>query len=188
MSVPRPNDVRRGNGVGGGPLPNHVVRPSEVEARRRLFWENVVRDMLTTLSTLRQRSPEMFDGRMSILTHAGERIPIANVFPMFACSIVGTQQERVASGEVASSIFRIKTPNGEVFTIPVSEVRALHALSPELVEALEEAARAGEGEEDSETQPFGFAAFRSISAPATPSLFDEIGGPEEGDPAGGSEE
>jgi hypothetical protein len=163
--------------------------PESMLAVRDLFWDNVVRDMLNALSVLSQQQPEQFDGRFAVLTRAGGRVPIAQVFPIFACSIPGSQEERDASAAVQCTVFRIVTPSGEVFTMPVHEIRSLHTLSGELVERLQKAAeeadrepsrearrRAGDrGEDEADDQrPFGFAAYTSlpklppVPAPDTP--------------------
>lgn len=130
---------------------------------RRMFWENVVREILTGLSMVRESQPELFDGRMALLTQGGERIPIANVTPMFACGIPGTPAEKAASIAVECTVFQIQTPSGEVFTFPLSEIRGLHALSSDLIRELEREARAQEGEGEQNTKPFGLAAFRSVA-------------------------
>ena len=72
--------------------------------RRDLFWQNVVRDTLMALAaaagsggrlaptpSAAATSPspvdEMFDGRMAVITALGQRIPIADIYPVFACSV-----------------------------------------------------------------------------------------------------
>lgn len=139
-------------------------RLSGVSIMRHLFWENVVREMLTGLSMSRDAQPELFDGRIAVLTHGGERIPVAEVAPVFACGIPGSPAERAASIAVECTVFRIRTPSGEVFTLPLSEIRGVHTLSPELMQELAKEQRVDE-EPDSEenTRPFGLAAFRSIT-------------------------
>jgi hypothetical protein len=138
-----------------------------VALMRGMFWENVVREMLTGLSIVRGSQPELFDGRIAILTRGGERIPVGDVTPMFACGIPGSAAERAASIAVECTVFRIRTPGGEVFTLPLSEIRGLHALTPELMQELEKEASALEGD-DASGKPFGLAAFRSIASPAVP--------------------
>jgi len=170
------------------------LTPAQAEAARRLFWQNFMRQVLTALSveSLRRHErdssiyypPEedlpakptnvpgipgqgsLFDGRLAILTHAGERIAIGEVFPALACSLTDPGQ-RAMSLAVECTIFQIRTPTGEVFTLPLEEIRGFHALSPQLMAQLEAAARAQEratpeGEPD-ETLPFGFAAFTSLA-------------------------
>lgn len=135
---------------------------------RDLFWANVVREMLTGLSLLCQTQPELFDGRFSVLTHAGERIPIGQVFPLFACSMPTTDAEKFTSIAVQCTVFRIQTPSGEVFTLPIHEIRALHALTPQLIEQLQAAARSTEDDESDDTashptaEPFGLAAYVAL--------------------------
>jgi hypothetical protein len=69
--------------------------------------------------------------------------------------------------EVECTVFQIRTPGGEVFTLPLEEMRTFHALTPELMRKLERAARREarrRGEAPGEEQiPFGFAAFTSLS-------------------------
>jgi hypothetical protein len=156
--------------------------PQRVVHRRDLFWQNVIREILSALSVAAGSasgrvtpSPkgaahsgapvgEMFDGRLAVITTLGQRIPIADIFPVFACSIAGTANERSLSGDVQCTVFQIRTPDGEVFTLPVSEIRSFHSLSQELIEKLEERAEASMGEKDPSKAPFGFAAFTSLSA------------------------
>lgn len=137
-------------------------RAESTLALRTLFWHNVVREMLTSLSALiaTQNQPVQLDGRMAILTHAGERIPIAEVHPLFACSITGTQAERDLSGAVQCSVFRVVTPTGEAFTMPISEVRAFHSLTDELQRRIEEEMG---GIESGQDEPFGFAAYTDMA-------------------------
>jgi hypothetical protein len=180
-----------------------AIRPpataAQVAATRELFWQNVMREILTNLSMVsaQQRaaqpaapgaSPpsvpalsteaaeaggeenaeqmELFDGRLAVITRQGQRVPIAAVSPMFACGIA-TPGERTLSMEVECTVFQIRTPGGEVFTLPLHEMRTFHALTPGLMRQLEEAAtreakrRGGSPEE--EGAPFGFAAFTSLA-------------------------
>jgi len=132
-----------------------------VQTARELYWQNVVREMLTGLSMLQNERKELFDGRIAVLTHGGERIPIAEVYPMFACGVNGTAADRAASLAVECTVFRIRTPSGEVFTFPLHEIRSMHSLTPELVKQLEQESLERMSGPDSETKPFGFAAFTS---------------------------
>jgi len=138
---------------------------------RQRFWLHVMREILTSLSVscLERRSAgppkaedvDLFDGRMAVLTHAGERIPIAEVHPLFACGIPTSEGARALSMAVECSVFQIRTPSGEVFTLPLHEMRGFHSMSAELMEALEsQAKRLVEPDGD---EPFGFAAFTSLS-------------------------
>ena len=136
-------------------------------ALRDLFWHNVAREMLTGLSVLCQQQPELFDGRFAILTTTGSRIPIGVIYPLFACSVPGSGPEHNLSLAVQCTVFRVQTPEGEVFTLPVQEVRALHALTPELVERMQAAAKDGESQSDESnvrvvSEPFGLAAFAAL--------------------------
>lgn len=160
-------------------------------ALREAFWHDMCREILTTLSVegvrrqhqsaamelpggghlvssvaASEKVPELFDGRMAILTHGGERIPIAAVYPMLACGISGDSADRAVSQAVECSIFQILTPSGELYTVPVHEIRAFHALTAELMRQLEEAGRVNRssrrGAEDRD-MPFGFEAYTSLA-------------------------
>lgn len=136
--------------------------PSEAVALRTLYWENVVREMLTELSIalMSGKSPEIFDGRFAILTHEGERIPIASVAPVFACGIPGSESEKALSMAVECTVFRVRAPDGEVFTLPLSQIRGIHTLAAELLEQLEKQAMDKIAESDDQAaKPFGLAAF-----------------------------
>lgn len=179
---------RRVGGPGSGP-PHST--PSHSITLREAFWHDMCREILTTMSveSLRRRekpigvalpeggqlmSPvtdesaesELFDGRMAILTHGGERIPIGEVYPMLACGVNGDAAARVVSQAVECSIFQVLTPAGELYTLPVHEIRAFHALTPELMRQLEAAGRRNRsrrsGGEDRE-MPFGFEAYTSLA-------------------------
>lgn len=158
--------------VNGVEAPHHLSGAGSILRTRELYWHNVVREMLNGLSVMCQQQPEVFDGRFAVLTHAGERIAIGRIFPLFACSIPGSSWEREASTAVQCTVFRIITPDGEVFTLPISEVRGLHSLTPELVEQLQKLAEAqqsgdtGEDGERPEARPFGLAAFAALPKPA----------------------
>ncbi|MBY0263366.1 MAG: hypothetical protein K2Q20_13540, partial [Phycisphaerales bacterium] len=159
-----------------GPHRAAAMDAQQMMGVRDLFWDNVVRDMLNALSVMAQQQPDQFDGRFAVLTRSGERIPIAHVFPLFACSISGSQEDRDMSAAVQCTVFRIVTPSGEVFTLPVHEIRAMHTLSSELVERLQRSATkddAGttdrsdargdkDATDDDEERPFGFAAYTSL--------------------------
>lgn len=146
----------------------------DVAIARDLFWNNVMREMLTALSVeyLRRdpekpgEGPDLFDGRLAVLTRAGERLPIAEVHPLFACGVDTSPGTRELSIAVECTVFQIRTPSGEVFTLPLAEIRAFHALSEDLIQKLEEmashASQSGEGEDD---KPFGFAAFAALPKP-----------------------
>ena len=158
------------------PTPDSLMMAADSVLRtRELYWHNVVREMLNSLSIMCQGKPELFDGRFAILTRSSERIAIGRIFPLFACSIPNSPWEVEASMAVQCTVYRIITPEGEVFTLPLHEIRAIHSLTPELVEQLQkeaEAQSAGEedieGDSETSTRPFGLAAFTSLPRPAPP--------------------
>lgn len=170
--------------------------PGRTQGVRELFWQNVIREMLTALSTAAMKrdaamqaarrkvmttsidsaegriseaviAPELpednlFDGRLAIITTQGTRIPIAGVMPMFACGINTSDHERRLSVAVECTVFQISTPTGEVYTLPLHEIRGFHALTPELVDTL----RAQAAPNIQAEEPFGFAAFTSLAREA----------------------
>lgn len=169
----------------------------QVVAARTLFWHNVMREILTSLSVAcltrdASRAPalpavggegaeheaappapgphDLFDGRLALLTHGGERIAIADVHPLFACGINTDDRHRAFSVAVECTVFQVRTPDGQVFTLPLHEIRGFHALTPELMRRLEEMSRENEPEDESERmkRPFGFAAFAAQSKPGDP--------------------
>lgn len=157
--------------------------PRNMLAIRELFWHNVVREMLTSLSVMamsRRGEPydaksehafrETFDGRVAVITTQGVRIAIAEVHPVFACSIPGSQADRDLSNAVQCTVFQIRTPNGEVHTLPLHEIRSIHALSDDLMNQLEQLAQQQEQQQDVQngSEPFGFAAFTSLSKDRNP--------------------
>lgn len=160
------------------PPANPLMSMEQISQTRELFWHNVTRELLTSLSIAyasRGETPpedDQFDGRLGVITASGARIPIGAVYPLFACSLAGTDSERALSMEVECTVFQIETPEGQVFTLPVHEIRAIHSLSATLMEQIkaqaeaQSAAQAGgeEGDEgeDGKTMPFGFAAFTSL--------------------------
>ncbi|MEM7622128.1 MAG: hypothetical protein AAF235_02880 [Planctomycetota bacterium] len=172
--------------------PNHgggTLEPGAAAAvmrRRELYWQNVMREILSGLAAAAAMSAgrlsatpsgaatggsptaELFDGRLAVLTTSGQRIPISDVVPMFSCSVSnGDKVDRLLSTEVQCTVFQIRTPNGEVHTLPVHMITGFHALSDQLVTRLQEAAQAangqGRGTDDGERRPFGFAAFTSLA-------------------------
>ncbi len=160
----------------------------DIVAARELFWHNAMREILTSLSvaSLSRQSGDgqanpadaLFDGRLAVLTRAGERIPIAEVFPLFACGINGSDSERALSIAVECTVFQIRTPDGQVFTLPLHEMRAFHALSPEIMKELQELARriGEENDEERIKRPFGFAAFTRPKPDAGPYYSEKPGG------------
>ena len=143
----------------------NIESVAEVDLLRRLFWQNVVREWLTALPMVAAQKPEIMDGRFSILTHAGERIPLRAVHPVFACSIPGAPgDDQDLSIAVQCSIFEVLSITGEVFTLPIHEIRGLHALSDELLSEIEAAVeKQSERQADKSERPFGFAAFHTTS-------------------------
>jgi len=176
------------------------MTPTQIVAARHLFWENVIREILTSLSTIcsmhsqtppppgdehaaeakadaaargePEYDPTLFDGRLAVITKGGERVAIAQVMPLFACGI-NTPQERGLSIALECTVFQISTPDGHVYTLPLHEIRAFHALTPELMRRLERSARrrqaTARAQEVEDQPPFGFAAFTSLMQPARPS-------------------
>lgn len=167
---------------------------------REMFWQNVTREMLTSLAMQRARmvayaegqrkqfiaqgNPDPgpvkdlpgFDGRVAVVTRHGDRIPISDIMPLFACSIGGSSQKRALSEDVQCTVFQIRTPSGEVYTFPVHEIRGVHALSEEAMQSMQEEAE-GNGDADSKV-PFGFAAFTSLSRELEAKQQEEPGGDE----------
>ena len=133
-------------------------------ATREHFWHNVLQEMLTGLSALSAQGlgGDLFDGRLAIITSLGQRIPIAAVSPVFACGVPGSPDEKSLSLAIECTIFEISTPDGEVFTLPLHEIRIFHALTEELIERVKAASREAEGGGDT-GEPFGFAAFTSMA-------------------------
>ncbi len=155
-------------------IPEHF---EDVVMARELFWNNVIREILTALSTLVVASTDAaaegvalnpdgtqpsdpLDGRLAIVTTAGERIPIAEVYPLFACGIPGSESERALSVAVECTVFQVGTPAGEVYTLPLHEIRGFHALTQDLMNEISQAAS---GANSGSGEPFGFAAFTELS-------------------------
>lgn len=175
-------------------MPPYGSNPSDApeartEQRRDLYWQNVVRESLMALAvaagsggrlsptpTAAEMSPDpvgdLFDGRVGVITKLGQRIPIADVYPLFACSIPGKTHDRMLSADVQCSVFRIKTPAGESYTLPISQIVAIHSISAELLAELEAAAQAAQESEDGEVHPFGFAAYTSLARSSPPTVED----------------
>jgi hypothetical protein len=164
----------------GPPAPVHPVEL--VQVRRDLFWQNVVREVLMGLASAAAAqtgrldmgasaaasgpSPEseMFDGRTAVITHLGQRIPIADVVPVFACSSPMTPGERLISSDIQCTVFRIRTPAGENYTMPITQIVGIHSMSDSLADQVENAAREmEETDADGNKMPFGFAAYTSLA-------------------------
>jgi hypothetical protein len=169
----------------GGPQPHtpHIQHTAAmVQARRDVFWQNVTREVLMAMAaaaaantgrvsatpTGAANSPspvsDMFDGRMGIITTLGQRIPIADVIPVFAVSRPGCAEDRLRSNDVQCSVFRISTPTGESYTLPIHHIAGIHSMSDALAKQLEAAARDMEESDGSGgRQPFGFGAYTSLA-------------------------
>ncbi|MCL4740678.1 MAG: hypothetical protein KJZ54_00585 [Phycisphaerales bacterium] len=150
---------------------------ADVAQARELFWQNVMREMLTSLAMASAMRPapshtptapdgedegDMLDGRLAVITAQGQRIPIAAVIPLLACSIGSSQRDRLLSTDLQCSVYQIATPAGEVYTLPLHEIRGFHALSEDLMQQLEQAA-VDQGTGDKPAMPFGFEAFTSVA-------------------------
>jgi len=148
------------------PAAAEPLDPTQLAAMRDAFWNNIVREMLAGLMMAAGKRPELFDGRFALLTHGHERIPIAGIEPVFGYTVRGTAAERRASAAIQMTVFRVATPDGEVFTLPIHQVRGFHELTPELLQRLEraeaEAERAARGDLVPEPRPFGLAAFAAL--------------------------
>lgn len=110
-----------------------------------------------------------FDGRMAVITQLGVRIAIADVYPLFACSVGETSLERALSEDVQCSVFQIRTPQGEVHTLPVHEIRSFHSLSEELMRQIAAASSRADQSGVKTTVPFGFGAYTSLARAAATS-------------------
>jgi hypothetical protein len=133
-----------------------------VAAVRELFWSNVMREMLVSLATAAndKNGPQVFDGRLAVVTSLGERIPIADVKPVMNFGVNDAGLGRQLSAMLQCTVFQIRTPGGEVYTLPVHEIRGFHSMSEELMQRVESSAPSPEAEGE---QPFGFAAFTSLA-------------------------
>ncbi|GEM_PF-1106134 len=171
--------------AGPNPAPNNAAVPhsaSMVQARRDVFWQNVTREVLMAMAAAAAAnsgrisatpkgaasspSPvaDMFDGRMGIITTLGQRIPIADVIPVFAVSKPGCAEDRLRSNDVQCSVFRISTPTGESYTLPIHHIAGIHSMSDALANQLEAAARSMEEKDDDGNRlPFGFGAYTSLA-------------------------
>ena len=174
--------------AGAHPLiPTPMAQAGGVLEHRELFWQNFIRETLNSLAVAAAQASgrltptakgaansgkpvsDLFDGRLAVITMQGVRVAIADIYPLFACTINTSPQARALSTDVQCTVFQIRTPEGEVHTLPLQEIRTFHALSPDLIERLKQAAKeqqrhAEPGTQDGEEQvPFGFAAFRALS-------------------------
>lgn len=135
------------------------LRPDETLEIRSLFWQNIVQQMLTIYPKQAQENPDLTDGRLAVLTRGGERIGIHEIRPLFSCSVDVLPGDRALSQLVQCTVFEIHTPDGEVVTLPLEEIRGIHSLSEELVRQLKDV----NAQSDAESEPFGFAAFTSLA-------------------------
>ena len=142
------------------PVVNHPD-PTHTRNLRLVFWQNVVQQILTAFPKQAQMNPDLTDGRIAVLTHGGERVGIKAVYPLFACSINVSASDRALSQLVQCTVFEVHTPEGEVVTLPLSEIRGIHSLSEDLVMKLK--AMNDSAAEGVESEPFGFAAFTSLA-------------------------
>lgn len=170
---------------GQTPAPAHAPDPcpvARVQNRRDVFWQNVCREILMGLAAAAAESSgrtgtgptdaqmsgspvsELFDGRMAVLTVSGQRIPIADIYPVFAFSVMGDEEARGRSNDIQCTVFRITTPTGENFTLPLSQIVSVHSLSQSLIEKMEQAQAALDASDsDAEQVPFGFKAYTSLA-------------------------
>ena len=153
---------------------------ARTQIRRDVFWNNVVREILMALASAAAASSgrlgtgpsaanastspvdDLFDGRMGVITTLGQRIPIADITPVFACSMSGCEADRSRSSDVQCTVYRITTPTGESYTLPISQITGVHSLSEALMDQLENETM----EEVDETKnriPFGFGAYTSLA-------------------------
>jgi hypothetical protein len=101
---------------------------------------------------------------MAVITQAGQRIPIPDVYPVFAYSVLGDEEVRARSNDVQCTNFRNTTPGGESFTLPISQIISVHSLSQSLIEKMEQAEELLEGPGDEDDRvPFGFGAYTSLA-------------------------
>lgn len=156
--------------VMGPSTPAPIVEPIDRLAdTRSLFWQNVVREMLLTFPMLVQHHPEAADGRIGVLTRSGERIPLAGAEPLFPCSIAAPEAQALCIA-VQATVFNLRTPSGEVFTLPVSEIRGMHTLTDEALRSMEDEAKRMTTGDAQSAEPFGFAAFTSLNRPRHDSM------------------
>lgn len=160
-----------------------------VATARQVFWSNVLREIMVSLCVasmkINQRAaatppapiPEgqadparIFDGRLAVITSWGLRLPIASIEPVLGAG--PAHGATAMSLAVECSVFQIRTTDGDVWTLPLHEVRAFHALTEELMQELAKAAADEEGEQSPDAQPFGFKAFTSLSRVQTPPAAD----------------
>ncbi len=143
-----------------------AMDPRETKLLREMLWHNVVREMMCALCLETGQAdasdkPRVLDGRLTVITFRGERIPIGAVRPLINFGVGTTRQEKMLSMMLQGTVFQIVTPDGDVFTLPLHEIRGLHALSESIMQQLQAAAQSVESAEPG--KPFGFAAFTSLA-------------------------
>ena len=170
---------------GQTPTPTHepasAFPVARAQIRRDVFWQNVCKEILMGLAAAAAESSgrtgigpsdaqmstdpvsSLFDGRMGIITTQGQRIPIGDVYPVFAFSVPGDAETRIRSSDVQCTVFRITTPTGENYTLPISQIVGVHSLSDSLIEQMEQTQAALESSESDDGVPFGFAAYTSLA-------------------------
>ncbi len=143
-----------------------AMDPRETKLLREMLWHNVVREMLTALCFETGQAdadgkPRVLDGRLTVITFRGERIPIGAVRPLINFGLGNTRQERQLSMMIQGTVFQIVTPEGDVFTLPLHEIRGLHALSESIMDQLRAATE--ESGQEKKGEPFGFAAYTQLA-------------------------
>jgi hypothetical protein len=165
-----------------------ALTPTETQAFREVFWQNVIREMLVSLIVAQSearsevKAPDtepMSDGRVGLITNEGQRIPIARVFPVFALTVEQNPRLIQLSDVLQCTVFQIETPGGEVYTLPLHEIRGLHAISEKTMEQMAQKARKQRPRKNAaeEAEPFGFAAFTSVARASGASHAPEEPGP-----------
>jgi hypothetical protein len=119
----------------------------------------------------------LLDGRVGLITRRGNRIPIASIFPVFSATSGKTARQRAISAAVEGTVLQVITPAGEVYTLPLHEVRGFHALSEDLMKQLE---GIDNTEGPDHGAPFGFAAFTSLARSDEDDRSDSPGAPHQG--------
>jgi hypothetical protein len=167
--------ARRGSASPGAALADLKA----VATARQVFWSNVMREILVSLCVASARQAQhaatsgaslvpagaedpskIFDGRLAVITSWGLRLSLAAIEPVLGSAPSGGKTPMQQA--IECTVFQLRTTDGDVWTLPLHEIRAFHALTEELMQELARAAGAEEGGEE-ESQPFGFKAFTSLS-------------------------
>ena len=166
--------ARRGSDSPGAALADLKA----VATARQIFWSNVMREILVSLCVASARQAphaasgvmapqvgaedpsKIFDGRLAVITSWGLRLSLAAIEPVLGSA--PSAGKTPLQQAIECTVFQIRTTDGDVWTLPLHEIRAFHALTEELMQEL---ARAASAEEDGpeEGQPFGFKAFTSLA-------------------------